>query len=68
MPSLAPMMNEATTSLENGIDVAVNVVGVGVMDWQAASELIREHTINGKCIFIITPFVAFNGSVNYATP
>jgi hypothetical protein len=32
MPSLAPIVNETTTSLEIGIDAAVDVVGVGVMD------------------------------------
>jgi len=29
MPSLAPIMNETTTSLENGIDAAVDVAGGG---------------------------------------
>jgi hypothetical protein len=32
MPSLAPIMNEITASLEIGIDATVDVVGVGAMD------------------------------------
>jgi hypothetical protein len=42
------------------------VVGISVIDWQAASKPIREHTTNGKYIFIVSPFVVFNGSVKYA--
>jgi len=48
MPSLALITNETTTSLEIGIDASVDVVDVGVVDWQEASKPIREHTINGK--------------------
>ncbi len=56
IPSLAAITNETTTSLEIGIDDAVDVVSVEVTDWQAVRKVKIRQDARLSLVFISVPF------------